>query len=247
MTSRPAVVAHRGNSSLAPQNTLAAFEAAWRAGADSIEIDIQVTSDGDAAVIHDATLDATTDATGPVAERTAVELGTLDAGAWFAPAFAGQRIPLLADVLAFLHDRDGIELLLEVKDAWAREPLARALAAVEASGVADRVVVQSFSVDTMRLAAELAPGLRRELLIASADGDLIGLCRELGVSGCNPDGRLLLANPSLLRTLKDAGLRVTTWTLDEPEHWAAALAVGVDGIITDRPDRLLGWLAAQRS
>ena len=111
------VVAHRGNSAVAPQNTLAAFEAAWRAGADCVEMDVQLTADGRVVVIHDDTVDATTDGTGAVSSYTLAEIRSLDAGAWFSPAYAGQRVPTFDEVVAFLRRRD-IDLLLEFKDAW---------------------------------------------------------------------------------------------------------------------------------
>ena len=89
------VVGHRGNSAVAPQNTLAAFEAAWRAGADCVELDVQLTADGRVVVIHDDTVDATTDGTGPVAGFTLASIRRLDAGSWFSPAFADAYMGLL--------------------------------------------------------------------------------------------------------------------------------------------------------
>ncbi|WP_255371675.1 glycerophosphodiester phosphodiesterase family protein [Cellulosimicrobium sp. CUA-896] len=92
----PLVVAHRGNSAVAPQNTLAAFEAAWRGGAGSIELDVQLTADGQVVVIHDDTVDATTDGTGALAGLRLADVRALDAGSWFSPAFVGQRVPTFA-------------------------------------------------------------------------------------------------------------------------------------------------------
>lgn len=225
---------------------MAAFEAAWRVGADAIELDIQMTADGDAAVIHDPTLEATTDGQGAVSGTSTADLAMLDAGSWFSPAFAGQFVPTLAQVLTWLRSRDNIWLLLEIKDEWPAEPLARVLDAVSAPDVSQRVVVQSFSVATMDLACELAPQLTRELLIDSVEPDLLDICRQLQVGGCNPSGDLLVANPDLLDYLHGARLRVSAWTLNEPLQWALAATAGVDGIITDHPGRLLGWLSAAR-
>lgn len=245
MATRPVIIAHRGSSSIAPQNTMAAFEAAWRAEADFIELDIQVTADGDAAVIHDATLDETTSGSGPVAEHTAAEVAALDAGSWFSPVYAGERVPLLSDVLAFLQSRPTIGLVLEIKDDWPAGPLERVLDAVSAPFLDGRLVVESFSVATMAAARDLAPQLRRDLLIDRADSGLLDLCADLDVHGVGPDGRLLLAQPDLVDRLHGAGLRVSPWTLNEPAHWALAVEAGIDGIVTDRPDRLLGWLAGR--
>lgn len=245
MSTRPVIIAHRGNSSIAPQNTMAAFEAAWRAGADFIELDIQVTADGDAAVIHNATLDETTSGSGPVADRPAAEIAALDAGSWFSPVYAGERVPLLSDVLEFLRTHDGIGLVLEIKDDWPAGPLERVLDAVAAPFLDGRLVVESFSVATMTAVRDLAPQLRRDLLVDRTDTGLLDLCADVDVSGVGPDGRLLLTQPDLLGRLHDAGLTVTPWTLNEPAQWAIAVEAGVDGIVTDRPDRLAGWLAGR--
>lgn len=177
------VVAHRGNSSVAPQNTLAAFEAAWRAGADAIELDVQLTADRQVVVIHDDTVDATTDGTGPVAGLTLAQVRALDAGGWFSPAFAGQRVPAFDEVVGLLLDRPGIDLLCEVKGAW--------------------------TPDEAALVTEP-----------------------------------LLADPGFVARQHALGREVTVWTLDEPWMWRTAADLYVDGVITDRPDRLRGWLAA---
>lgn len=245
MSTRPAIVAHRGNSSVAPENTMAAFDAAWRVGADLFELDIQVTSDGDAAVIHNATLDETTNGSGAVAARSAAEITALDAGSWFSPSYAGEPVPLLADVLEYLRTRPEIGLVLEIKGDWPAGPLERVLDAVSAPFLSGRLVVESFSVATMTAARDLAPQLRRDLLVGSADVGLLDLCADLGVSGVAPDGRLLLQQPDLLGRLHQVGLTVAPWTLNEPAQWALALEAGVDGIVTDRPDRLAGWLAGR--
>lgn len=239
------VIAHRGNSSVAPENTLAAFEAAWRAGADAIELDVQLTVDGHVVVIHDETLDATTDASGALAATALAGVRSADAGGWFSPAFAGQRVPTFDEVLQLLLTRPGIDLLLEVKGSWTVDQVRRVTEPIAAAGLVDRVVVQSFSPETVAALAEAAPGLRRGLLVLEVVPDLLEQCAELGVVTCNPHGLLLLREPALVDRLHAAGLLVVVWTLNEPEHWAAAVDLGVDGIITDRPDRLAGWLAAQ--
>lgn len=239
------VIAHRGNSSVAPENTLAAFEAAWRAGADAIELDVQLTADGHVVVIHDETLDATTDGTGELASTALAAVRSADAGGWFAPAFAGQRVPTFDEVLRLLVARPGTDLLLEVKGVWTVEQVRRVTEPVAAAGLVDRVVAQSFRPETVAALAEAAPELRRGLLVLEAQPDLVRRCAELDVVTCNPHGALLLQDPGLVDRLHAAGRQVMVWTLNEPEHWAGALALGVDGIITDRPDRLAGWLAAR--
>ncbi|WP_425955905.1 glycerophosphodiester phosphodiesterase [Xylanimonas sp. McL0601] len=237
----PVVVAHRGNSAVAPQNTLAAFEAAWRADAAMIECDIQLTADGEIVVIHDDTVDATTDGRGEVAARTLAELRALDAGAWFSPAFAGARIPTLGEVLTFLSGRPGTDLLLELKDVWSPADAARVTAAVDAAGLGARVIVQSFYPQTVAALRDAAPHLRRGWLVERRHEPLLDICARLGVTTCNPSVEMVLADDELVQ-LHRAGLQVMVWTADDVAQWEALTAAGVDAIITDRPDRLAGWL-----
>jgi len=238
------VVGHRGNSAVAPQNTLAAFEAAWRAGADCVEMDVQLTADGRVVVIHDDTVDATTDGTGAVSSYTLAEIRSLDAGAWFSPAYAGQRVPTFDEVVAFLRRRD-IDLLLELKDAWSADDVALCTEPLLAAGLGPRVVVQSFEVSTVAALRDAAPQLRRGLLLEAVPAGLDDLADELGVVTVNPDGALLLADPAFVARRHAAGHEVAVWTLDEPWEWQTAERQGVDAVITDCPDRLRGWLVGR--
>src|SRR5699024_3414692 len=203
---------------------------------------IQPLVDGTAAVIHDETVDATTDGTGRVDALDGAALAELDAGSWFSPAFAGQRVPLLEDVLALLLARPGIDLLLEVKGDWTAEAMGAALEGIRRAGLAGRVCVQSFSVPTLTHALELAPELRRELLVDELPA---GLCvaLALGAAGINPRGTALAADPGFVARAHAAGLRVSVWTLDTPDQWRRAVAAGVDAVITNEPGGLAGYLA----
>lgn len=239
------VIAHRGHSSAAPENTLAAVAAAISAGAGAVEIDVQLTGDRVPVVIHDTELDRTTAATGPVPGTTAAALAGVDAGSWFAPEFAGEPVPLLVDVLDVLTVADDVDLLLEVKGAWTPEDVRLVTDPIAERGLGARVVAQSFSVATVAALASVAPWLRRGLLVTEVGEGTLDLCRELGVSACNPHGQALRDNPWLVAEAHAAGLTVAPWTLNEPEQWAAAQELGVDGIITDRPDELLAWATAR--
>ncbi|MBD7917828.1 glycerophosphodiester phosphodiesterase [Cellulomonas sp. Sa3CUA2] len=240
------VVAHRGSSWVAPQNTLAAFESAARAGADAIELDVQLTADGHVVVIHDDTLDATTSGSGRLDGTTLADVRALDAGSWFSPAYAGQRVPLLEEVVDLLLRHPSVDLLCEVKGEWTAEQAARVTGPLRDAGLASRVVVQSFSPGTVAALREADPDLRRGLLLEDVPGDVLDVCAALDVVMANPHGLAVLQDPSLVARLHGAGLRVAVWTLNEPAHWAAAVDLGVDEIITDRPDHLAGWLAARR-
>lgn len=244
---RPAVIAHRGNSSVAPQNTLAAIEAACRAGADAVEIDLQRTADGVAVVIHDDVVDETTDGHGAVAELTLDRLRALDAGRWFGPAYAGQRVPVFTEVLDLLARHPGTHLLLELKGVWDAEAVHRVTTALDEAGLGDRVIVQSFWPDTVAAARDVAPHLERGLLLAYEPPDVLDVCAGLGVVACNPSAEMVRRDPGIVARLHHAGLRVMVWTENDPAGWAHLCDVddgaGVDAIITDRPDRLLGWFA----
>lgn len=240
---RPAVIGHRGSSWVAPQNTLAAFEAACRAGVDAIELDLQLTSDQVVVVIHDDEVDATTDGTGPVAGFTAAELGALDAGSWFAPAFAGTRVPLWSQVLDLVAAHPQVGLLIELKGDWTPAQARLALDPLLAAGLGPRSIGQSFSRTSVDAIREAAPDLRRGLLVEDAADDLLDACAALGVLTCNPSGLMLQADPGLVGRLHAAGLAVMVWTLDEDWMWRQAVDLGVDAIISNRPDRLAGWFA----
>ena len=238
----PKVIAHRGNSSVAPENTLVAIESAIRCGAHAIEIDVQLTRDGVPVIIHDTALDRTTDGSGPLADVDSAHLRTLDAGSWFAPVYAHQRVPLLEEVLARLAQDSRIELLLEFKGTWEAADVRAVADAIAGHRFEDRVVVQSFSVPTVAALAEVAPALRRGLLIAEPGDTLLDQCRGLGVVTGNPSGRVVAEHPELIAQLHEAGLAAMVFTLNEPAHWTQAAALGVDAVFTDRPDRMLGWL-----
>ncbi|MFD7021300.1 glycerophosphodiester phosphodiesterase [Promicromonospora sukumoe] len=249
MAARPAVIAHRGYSAVAPQNTLAAIEAACHAGVDQIEIDLQPTADGVGAVIHDETVDATTDGTGKVSALTAQEVLALDAGSHFSPAFSGQRVPTLDDVLAVLARHPGTNLLLELKGAWDAEQVERVVKTIDAAGFDDRVLVQSFWPGTVATVRDVGPHLQGGLLVSFDPPGLLRLCERLRVVACNPSVTTIAGSPRLVSRLHAAGLRVMSWTANDPGAWTTLLTtdggIGVDGIITDRPERLTGWLAGR--
>lgn len=228
---------------MAPENTLPAFVAST--GADMIEIDLRPTGDGQALVIHDALVDRTSDASGPVADLDALEVGRLDAGSWFDPAYAGTAMPLFGEILALLERRPELDLLLELKTPWDAEPLRSALDQIADAALGQRVVVQSAAIDLLEIVRDHAPELRRGYLTSTYDEQVQQVCAELGVVECNTRFTLLLEHPQVLTAIHDAGQRCMAWTPNTPGEWAALVDLGVDGIITDRPDHLAGWLAGR--
>ncbi|MFC9387770.1 glycerophosphodiester phosphodiesterase [Streptomyces venezuelae] len=234
------VIAHRGASSAAPENTLVSDEVARRGGAVWIENDVQPSKDGVPYIVHDTTVDRTTDGTGPVRSLTAAQLDALDAGSWFAPSYAGTRVPTLAAQLADLKERGG-KLLLEIKGRHSRAEVARIVREIRAQDMTGRVFVQSFDIPSLRYARQLAPELPLGLLRATLDADPVALARDLHLAAYNVADTALTTRPDVVAELHAAGVAVNVWTVDSPARWKALDALGVDGIITNRPTELTGW------
>ena len=241
---RPLNFAHRGASHQAPANTLAAFLLAAELGADGIELDAQLSKDGEVVVIHDFTLEGTTDGMGLVRSKTLAELRELDAGSWFDPAFAGQRIPTLQEVA----DAVGHRLLLnvELKTTGMRDEglAAEALRIIEDNHLIASTVVSSFNPFALRRARQLNPHVSTGLLYAPDQP--IWLRRAWLRSWIQPEA--LHPHHSIVTTdyvqwAKSHGYHIHTWTVDEPEEVRRLTHCGVDLIITNQPD-LVGQILA---
>ena len=237
-------VAHRGYSAVAPENTLPALAAAALAGATMIEFDVRTTADGVPVVIHDRTVDRTTDGAGNVWDLTSAEVRGLDAGSWFSPAYAGLTVPLLAELLDLLVPA-APELLLEIKPPATAAQVEVILAMVAERGLLARTMVQSFDPDVLRLAGEAVPGLRLGLLRFGFDPDQVTVAKELGLVCCNPMVDAVLADPATVGLLAEAGVAVMPWTANDPGQWPALAAAGVAGLITDRAGELAGWATSR--
>lgn len=228
------VIAHRGASGTCPENTLAAFRRAEELGAGMIELDVQLARDGAVVVMHDWTLERTTDGSGTVRERTLAELRALDAGAWFAPAFRGERVPTLGEVLAGVR----LPVNVELKPVGDDGLEARALDVVERGAALDRVVFSSFAPSALeRLrqrssAAELAVLWEREP-IANA----LRLAERVGARALHL--RKDVVDRAAMHAAAGAGLAVRAWTANDPAETAHLIGLGVHGIFTDFPERFL--------
>ncbi|MBF4993862.1 glycerophosphodiester phosphodiesterase [Arthrobacter gandavensis] len=239
-------IAHRGNSSRAPENTLAAFASAAAAGAGMIETDLQLSADGTIVLIHDETLDRTGGRNGRVAELSGAALREADAGSWFSSEYAGEGIPDLEDLARFASANPQLRWLLEFKGEWTPEQAGVAARTLRETGIAGRCVLQGFSRHTVRSLYEAAPDIDRGLLIVAAPAParqepLLEFLAETASSYCNPHGGVLRASPNLVPMLHAAGVQVLVWTLNEAGQWTEAAGAGVDGIITDRPGELAAW------
>lgn len=217
---RPLVGAHRGASASFPENTLAAFAAALAQGADFWELDVRLAADGVPVVIHDATIDRTTAGRGLVSELPA-------------SALAEYGVPALAEVLALGAGRTFFNIELKA-DAGGAALTAAALAAVDGLDLAAHILVSSFDHPLLAVVKSLKPAVPTGLLYEERLADPVGRARELGVAALHPYFRL--ADSRLANAARDAGLAVIPWTVDRPLYLRYFAALGVNGIITNRPD-----------
>lgn len=223
--------AHRGASADAPENTLAAFALAEAQGADGIEFDVQLSADGVPVVIHDATLQRTTDGRGKVAATAWPELSRLDAGSWFAPQFAGEGLPSLEQVLVWAGDR--LRLNLEFKDPAAASSLLELLQRFPAS----RVLVSSFDHALLEQLRAAAPGLAIGFLSESRFWRRhLERARRCGAVSFHP--RLDRVSRPLLAACRSMGLAVFPWTLDELSPARRLRRLGIAGLFTNLPGKM---------
>jgi glycerophosphoryl diester phosphodiesterase len=235
----PLVVAHRGASADHPENTLVAFEAAARAGADIVELDVRLTADGVPVVLHDEELSVTTDGRGPVQERTLSEVKRLDASGGREPR---QEVPTLAEALDVVG-RSGCGIDLEIKSFGGADParqdlLEASLSVFEAADFRGPVLVSSFNGLTLQRCRELAPDLPTGFLSSAAIEPMSALAyaRQAGHDFILPQAQSLQeAGPGFVRECHTAGLRLGTWTVDDEATLETFFQWGVDAVATNRP------------
>lgn len=241
---RPLVIAHRGYSAVAPENSLAAVDAARALDVDFIEVDTSTSADGVPIILHDADLNRTTNRKGPVINLTAEELSFVDAGSWMGPGFTGIRIPTLKAVMRDVQLKGG-ELLLELKGEWSPGAVAKISELVVEAGAADRMVVQAFNPDTLAACRDLLPMVDRFLLRMVPRPEDIEVARELGAIAINPSFKGFSLRKPIVQEIRDNDLGVLVWTANDMNEWRELLDAGVDGIITNHPGRLQGYLAGR--
>ena len=233
------VIAHRGASGHAPENTLAAFRKALAMGATFIETDLQLSRDARFVAIHDSTVERTTNGKGAVHELTLAELRRLDAGAWFGSEFAGERIPTLEEILGFAKQHD-VVFYLELKPggSWGGEHAL--IGALRESGQIARTVVISFDASILAAIRKIEPTLMTGLLFDGQIENPIGKALEIGARQIAV--RSDLVTPWTLGEARKRDLQVVCWTVNHPAHMRLLAAAGIDGIMSDYPDRLIATL-----
>lgn len=235
----PRLIAHRGAKANAPENTLAAFARAREEGALWVEFDVKLTADGVPVVIHDEMLERTTDGRGAVRSTSLAALKRLDAGAWFAPAFRGERVPTLVEALD-LFARLDMGFNLEIKPCPGREvETARTtIAVLDAHWPANRPapVLSSFKAEALAAVRDLAPRYALGYLAEKLGQGWIEAAQRLGCKTVHPGWHSLTEKQ--IGAAKAAGFPLLVWTVNEPARARQLLAWGVDALITDNPGDL---------
>jgi glycerophosphoryl diester phosphodiesterase len=214
---------------------MAAFQRAVELGAPFIETDLHLTRDARFVAIHDSTLERTTNGRGAVHEYSLAELRELDAGHWFDRQFMGQRIPTLEEILSFSREHD-VVFYLEIKydSAWGMHHAL--VAALQNAQNTARTIVISFDPSTLAALRRLDPSVMIGVLFDRAPEDLVKSALEVGARQICP--RVSIVTPELVQAAHGADLHVATWTVNRAEEMRGMIAAGVDGIMTDFPDRL---------
>lgn len=235
--------AHRGSLREAPENTLPAFELAVAQGADGVELDVQLTADGHPVVIHDETVDRTTDSHGAVAKYDLKHLRRLDASAGMA-GFGGVRIPTLQQVLELLVPT-GVRLNIELKNSVADHPglEEKVLDAVAEFGIAERTVLSSFNHYALKKLQHLGASSELGMLYTDPLYRPWRYAAELGVQAIHPPARFVPSG-GWVRKAQAAGLAVRPWVVNSEKRLTRMLRWGVDGVFTDLPARALTLRAA---
>jgi glycerophosphoryl diester phosphodiesterase len=233
----PAMVAHRGAGRLAPENTLAAMRVGAARGYTMVEFDVKLTGDGTPILMHDATLERTTDGRGLAGALTLAEIARLDAGSWLAPAWAGEPVPTLAGVAAWLR-ANGVMANIEIKPTPGRERETGAAVAMAAAhawqGCEVPPLLSSFDEEALEAALRVLPGLPRALLLDRLPDDWPARLRRLACVAL--DANHLLLTPEVVARAHGEGFRVLTFTANDPGRVEQLRAWGVDCVITDAVD-----------
>lgn len=233
---------HRGYSALAPENTLAAFRAALERDIPGVELDVQLTADGRLVVFHDFDLKRLTGHEGELARCTAARLRRLDAGSWFSPVFAGEKIPYLDEVFDLLGPRAYYDVELKWRPSEGGGLEERVLRCIRSHGLEDRCLVSSFNPFCVRRVQRLAPGLPTAHIY----------CRHRSVHPLLRRGqaRLVVPTPyakpefrqvkwlSSFVTRRVLGNQILSWTVDDPQEASRLVRLGVRGIISNHPGRI---------
>lgn len=234
--SRPAIIAHRGASAHSPENTLAAFDLAIQQGADAIELDVKLSADKQLVVIHDPTVDRTTDGTGQVRNLSLAEIKELDAGSHFSSHFRGEKIPTLKEVLEEFGRRIFINIEITNYASPADDLPLRVVELVDKTNLKEKVLFSSFNPLALIKTNKYLPETPNGLLVGKG---LLGLFRFSWIKKLIPHQALhpemSITTTELIRKVHQDGKRVHVFTINKKQDIKTMLSMGVDGIFTDDP------------
>lgn len=231
------VMAHRGYSSKAPENTMPAFELALEAGSGGIELDVHLTQDGEVVVIHDPTLDRTTNGKGSVESFALAELKELDAGSWYSSEFKGVKLPTLREVLELIKDHN-VLLNVETKAALGFEELNKGVALlIDEYSMWERTIISSFNHYALVHIKTIRAQARTGILYNCGLVNPWVYAKSIGASALHPHHKTIL--PELVQAAQANGMMVNVWTVDEAVDIERVALAKVDSIITNVPSKVL--------
>ncbi len=235
----PIIVAHRGSSAIAPENTLAAFRQAITDGADAVELDVHLSKDGEVVVIHDETLRRTTDGKGKVSDYTLKELKRLSAGRWFHKTFASESIPTLSEVLALLHHRTGVNIEIKGYSSRRYDIVERCIDTINAVRAVSTAMISSFHYPYVLRAKMLCPSVATGLLYHPVHQ----LARSPSSIIRSMEADFFIMNSSSLRkrivqSAHRKEIMVGEYTVDTKKRGTRSLRFGVDVIYTNKPEEI---------
>ena len=235
------IFAHRGSRKTHPENTMVAFIEAERVGADGIEFDVQLSSDGELIIIHDETLDRTTTLTGYVKDYTAEELKKADAGILFSEQFIGEQIPFLKEVFKWATEND-LTMNVELKtDKFNYEGIEqKVIDLIREFHFEDRIILSSFNHHSLEIAKEIAPEIERALLFKELPKDIENILANKAESGFHPKRRTV--TNKLIKYAQKHGYKVRPWTANKSKNILLLANLGVDAIFTDCPEKAVRLL-----
>lgn len=232
------VIAHRGASALAPENTLAAFEKALYLGVDGIELDVQLTRDGELVVCHDERVDRTTDGVGLVKDFSLTEIKRLDAGSWFGASYRGERIPTLGEVLELIKHKQ-VLLNIEIKSGVIVYPdiESKVIDLLERYSYIEQAIVSSFNHYSLVAVRQLNSSVATGVLYMAGLYQPWEYARKLGANAIHP--YFYSAKPEIIAGARQTGVKIHPFTVDDPVYLKQLIAAQVDAVITNYPDRAL--------
>ncbi len=235
---QPPVIAHRGASSYAPENTMTAFTKAIQLGVKWIEFDVTLSADDVPVIFHDDKLERTTDGKGYIWSHPYSVLAKLDAGSWFDPMYSSERIPTLLEVLEFLGNY-GVAANIELKSQPGHEEklvkrILQDMAKLKSSPMPEQLLFSSFSIDALRYLRKYAPERQLGLLQHEWHHEWRSICTQLGCVSINVNKKIL--TPDFADEIKNMNMFLLVYTVNDPARARELYSMGVDAVFSDNPD-----------